>query len=208
MFESLFHLLSDSPQAYFILFGVAFGDAIFPVLPSESAVILAGLLCVVGDLTLGWVIAVAAADAVPAANLPALRAPRGRGVGRVRGSPRLPRRPHLPRQAVARPPDRARNRIRDRVPVGGLAEDQRTSLTSSTTPRTIPTSAKIVIAAAVIPAAAMRTGAFDVFSPVNARSSSRSTCASIRSASVSPAVFGRSALSGGNCVGPPSIETW
>jgi len=63
MFESLFHLLSDSPQAYFILFGVAFGDAIFPVLPSESAVILAGLLCVVGDLTLGWVIAVAAAGA-------------------------------------------------------------------------------------------------------------------------------------------------
>jgi membrane-associated protein len=63
VFESLFHLLSDSPQAYFLLFGVAFGDAIFPVLPSESAVILAGLLCVVGDLTLGWVIAVAAAGA-------------------------------------------------------------------------------------------------------------------------------------------------
>src|SRR3954452_20627705 len=64
MFDSLFHLLSDSPQAYFILFGVAFGDAIFPLLPSESAVILAGLLCVVGDLSLGWVIAVAAAGAV------------------------------------------------------------------------------------------------------------------------------------------------
>jgi membrane-associated protein len=63
MFDSLFHLLSDSPQAYFILFGVAFGDAIFPLLPSESAVILAGLLCVVGDLSLGWVIAVAAAGA-------------------------------------------------------------------------------------------------------------------------------------------------
>src|SRR5215212_4684328 len=67
MFDSLFHLLSDSPQAYFILFGVALGDAIFPVLPSESAVILAGLLCVVGDLSLPWVIAVAAAGAFVAA---------------------------------------------------------------------------------------------------------------------------------------------
>src|SRR5215217_1667579 len=63
MFDSLFHLLSDAPQAYFILFGVALGDAVFPALPSESAVILAGLLCVVGDLSIWWVIAVAAAGA-------------------------------------------------------------------------------------------------------------------------------------------------
>ncbi len=63
MFDSIFHLLSDAPQAYLILFAVAAGDAIFPVLPSESAVILAGLLAVVGDLSLAWVIAAAAAGA-------------------------------------------------------------------------------------------------------------------------------------------------
>jgi membrane-associated protein len=63
MFDSIFHLLSDSPQAYFILLGVCAGDAVLPALPSESAVILAGILCVVGDLSLQWVLAVAALGA-------------------------------------------------------------------------------------------------------------------------------------------------
>jgi membrane protein DedA with SNARE-associated domain len=63
VFDSLFNLLADSPQAYAILFAVAVGDAVFPALPSETAVIVAGLLCVVGDLTLGWVIVFAAAGA-------------------------------------------------------------------------------------------------------------------------------------------------
>lgn len=63
MFDSIFHLLSDSPQAYFILLGVCAGDAVLPALPSESAVILAGILCVVGDLELQWVLAVAALGA-------------------------------------------------------------------------------------------------------------------------------------------------
>jgi len=63
MFDSIFHLLSDEPQAYLILFAVCAGDAVFPVLPSESAVILAGVLCVVGDLDLEVVIAVSALGA-------------------------------------------------------------------------------------------------------------------------------------------------
>ena len=63
MFDSIFHLLSDSPQAYFILLGVCAGDAVLPALPSESAVILAGVLSVVGDLSLPWVLAVAALGA-------------------------------------------------------------------------------------------------------------------------------------------------
>jgi membrane-associated protein len=63
MFDSIFHLLSDSPQAYFILLGVCAGDAVLPALPSESAVILAGILSVVGDLSLQWVLAVAALGA-------------------------------------------------------------------------------------------------------------------------------------------------
>lgn len=63
MFDSIFHLLSDSPQAYLILLGVCAGDAVLPALPSESAVILAGILSVVGDLSLQWVLAVAALGA-------------------------------------------------------------------------------------------------------------------------------------------------
>ncbi len=61
--DSMYHLLSDAPQAYFILFALALGDAVFPALPSESAVIVGGLLSVVGDLSLGWVIAASAAGA-------------------------------------------------------------------------------------------------------------------------------------------------
>jgi membrane protein DedA with SNARE-associated domain len=64
MFTSILHLLWDSPQAYLILFALAAGDAVLPALPSESAVILAGLLCVVGpNLSLHWVIAAAALGA-------------------------------------------------------------------------------------------------------------------------------------------------
>jgi membrane-associated protein len=63
MFDSIFHLLSDSPQAYLILLGVCAGDAVLPALPSESALILAGILSVVGDLSLEWVLAVAALGA-------------------------------------------------------------------------------------------------------------------------------------------------
>lgn len=63
MFESLLHLLSEPPLAYLILFAFCAGDAVFPVLPSESAVILAGVLCVVGELDLATVLAVSAAGA-------------------------------------------------------------------------------------------------------------------------------------------------
>jgi membrane-associated protein len=64
VFTSILHLLWDSPQAYLILFALAAGDAVLPALPSESAVILAGLLCVVGpNLSLQWVIAAAALGA-------------------------------------------------------------------------------------------------------------------------------------------------
>ncbi len=63
MFDSIFHALSNAPQAYFILFGLAAGDAVLPALPSESAVIVGGLLSVVGDLSLAWVIVAAAAGA-------------------------------------------------------------------------------------------------------------------------------------------------
>jgi membrane protein DedA with SNARE-associated domain len=63
VFEAIYDLLAEPPMAYLILFGVALGDAIFPALPSESAVIVGGLLSVVGDLSIGWVIVAAAAGA-------------------------------------------------------------------------------------------------------------------------------------------------
>ena len=63
MFESLYDLLSQPPEAYLIVFGLALGDGIFPAFPSETGLIVAGLLCVVGDLQLGWVIAAGAVGA-------------------------------------------------------------------------------------------------------------------------------------------------
>ena len=64
MWDSLFHALSDSPQAYVIVFGLAALDAVFPVVPSETGLILAGYLCTQAPyLSLWLVILVAAAGA-------------------------------------------------------------------------------------------------------------------------------------------------
>ena len=92
MFQTLFDLLTESPQAYVVLFAVAAGDAILPALPSESAVILAGVLSGSGSkLDLRWVIAVAALGAFTGDNTSYLV---GRSSGRVlRG--RLMRRPRV-----------------------------------------------------------------------------------------------------------------
>jgi membrane protein DedA with SNARE-associated domain len=56
MFHSVFHLLANPPEAYVIVWALALGDSVVPILPSEAALITAGLLSVVGELTLGWVI--------------------------------------------------------------------------------------------------------------------------------------------------------
>ena len=61
--HSIFDLLSSPPEAYVILWALALGDAVVPILPSEAALITAGLLSVVGDLTLGWVIVAGALGA-------------------------------------------------------------------------------------------------------------------------------------------------
>jgi membrane protein DedA with SNARE-associated domain len=63
MFDWIFDLLSSEPQAYFILFGVCAGDAVIPALPSESALILAGVLSVVGNLDIEVVLVTAALGA-------------------------------------------------------------------------------------------------------------------------------------------------
>lgn len=63
MFDHLLHLLGEPPEAYAIVLLLALGDGVFPAFPSETGLIVAGLLSVVGDLTLGWVIVAGAVGA-------------------------------------------------------------------------------------------------------------------------------------------------
>jgi membrane-associated protein len=64
LFESFTYYVSGSPWTYAFLFGVAALDVIFPLVPSETSVILAGVLASTGDLMLFAVILVAAAGAI------------------------------------------------------------------------------------------------------------------------------------------------
>lgn len=61
--NSLIDLLTGSLWTYPILFGICVGDAVFPALPSESAMIVCGIQAARGQLSLGWVIAIGAAGA-------------------------------------------------------------------------------------------------------------------------------------------------
>lgn len=63
MFESLYHFLTESPQAYLLVLAVAAGDAVVPALPSETLLILGGVLASRGDLTLELLIALGAIGA-------------------------------------------------------------------------------------------------------------------------------------------------
>lgn len=64
MLESLTDYVSGSPWTYAFLFFVSALDVIFPVVPSETSVILAGVLSASGDLLLFAVILCAAAGAI------------------------------------------------------------------------------------------------------------------------------------------------
>jgi membrane-associated protein len=64
VFESLTEQVSGSPWTYAFLFAIAALDVVFPIVPSETSVILAGVLASTGDLVLVGVIAVAAAGAI------------------------------------------------------------------------------------------------------------------------------------------------
>ncbi len=68
MFESLTEYVSGSPWTYLFLFTVAALDAIIPLVPSETSVILAGVLASSGDLNLMLVILFAAAGAIAGDN--------------------------------------------------------------------------------------------------------------------------------------------
>jgi membrane-associated protein len=64
MFHQFTQLVADaSGWAYLILFLFAFLDALVPLVPSETAVITAGVVAASGDLSLGLIIPAAAAGA-------------------------------------------------------------------------------------------------------------------------------------------------
>ena len=64
MFHQFTQLVADaSGWAYAILFVFAFFDALIPIVPSETAVITAGVVAASGDLSLGLIIPTAAAGA-------------------------------------------------------------------------------------------------------------------------------------------------
>lgn len=64
MLHSAFELLSRPPEAYLIVFALALGDAVVPLLPSETALITGGLLSVNGHIAVHWVILAGAVGAI------------------------------------------------------------------------------------------------------------------------------------------------
>lgn len=78
-----------SPWFYLVLFAVAAIDGFFPVVPSESLVITAGVYAASGEPRLGWVVVLAALGAFTGDHVSFLvgrraggRLVRGRGRGR------------------------------------------------------------------------------------------------------------------------------
>jgi membrane protein DedA with SNARE-associated domain len=76
---SLVDFVTSSSWTYLLLLGLAAGDAVLPLLPSETALIAAGILAERGDLELGSAIAAGAAGALIGDNVSYLI---GRRVGR------------------------------------------------------------------------------------------------------------------------------
>jgi membrane-associated protein len=79
MLDSLLELVTGSAWTYVILFALAAGDAVFPVLPSETALVLAGVLAQFDRLEVAPAIAAGAAGAVIGDNVSYLI---GRRLGR------------------------------------------------------------------------------------------------------------------------------
>ncbi len=69
MFESLTEYVSGSPWTYAFLFAIAALDVIIPLVPSETSVILAGVLASTDDLNLVLVILFAAGGAILGDNI-------------------------------------------------------------------------------------------------------------------------------------------
>ncbi len=84
-FDSLANLVSDSPWTYALVLGLAALDVLFPVVPSETAVILAGVLAGTGHLNIELVLISAAVGAFIGDNS-------GYWVGRTAGNSRVAQR--------------------------------------------------------------------------------------------------------------------
>jgi membrane-associated protein len=69
VFNHLFDLVGNSGWSYWIVFGLALLDAFFPIVPSETAVITAGVVAAAGNLSLPLVILAAAAGAFAGDNI-------------------------------------------------------------------------------------------------------------------------------------------
>jgi membrane-associated protein len=70
MFNQFTHLVSNaSGWAYAVVFVLALLDAILPVVPSETAVITAGVVAAAGHLSLPLIVAFAAAGALAGDNI-------------------------------------------------------------------------------------------------------------------------------------------
>jgi membrane-associated protein len=78
--NGLIDLLTGSVWTYPLLFGICVGDAVFPALPSETAMIVCGIQAARGHLSLEAVIAVGAAGAFIGDNA-------SYGIGRWFGQP-------------------------------------------------------------------------------------------------------------------------
>lgn len=67
--EAIVDLVSGSPWTYALIFAVSAVDAFFPIVPSETSVIAAGVLAADGDLNLALVIVCAATGAILGDNI-------------------------------------------------------------------------------------------------------------------------------------------
>jgi membrane-associated protein len=66
--DSLIDLISSSNWTYLVIIGIAYFDALIPIVPSETAVIAAGVLAGTGDLELSLVIIAGAVGAFTGDN--------------------------------------------------------------------------------------------------------------------------------------------
>lgn len=80
LLDSVLDSVSDSSWTYGVVFLLAMLDAFFPVVPSETAVITAGVLSATGDVLVGVVILCAALGAIVGDNV-------SFGLGRSVGEP-------------------------------------------------------------------------------------------------------------------------
>jgi membrane protein DedA with SNARE-associated domain len=69
VFDSLLDVVSSSPWTYAVVFLLAFLDVLFPLVPSESAVITASVLAESGELSLPLIILVAGCGAILGDNV-------------------------------------------------------------------------------------------------------------------------------------------